>query len=116
MGEYIQKMLSLSTVHVMPETLERILREGITSGVWTAYKMSETDIDDIPVLERIVDGDHLAVDLGADAFAPYVCMDLKSKIKRRGACRQFDDIPIAARRPEEFLVHAGAGSGTQNEG
>lgn len=24
MGEYIQKMLSLSTVHVMPETLERI--------------------------------------------------------------------------------------------
>ena len=31
------------------DTLERILREGITSGVWTAYKMSETDIDDIPV-------------------------------------------------------------------
>ncbi len=31
------------------ETLERILREGIASGVWAAYKMSETDIDDIPV-------------------------------------------------------------------
>ena len=30
MGEYIQKMLSLSTVHVMPETLERIKLEPLT--------------------------------------------------------------------------------------
>ena len=28
--------------------LETILREGITGGVWTAYKMSETDEDDFP--------------------------------------------------------------------
>lgn len=31
------------------ETLERILREGITSGVWAAYKMSETASDTVPV-------------------------------------------------------------------
>lgn len=31
------------------ETLERILREGITSGVWVAYKMSETASDTVPV-------------------------------------------------------------------
>ena len=30
------------------DTLERLLREGIASGVWTAYKMSETVMDDMP--------------------------------------------------------------------
>lgn len=29
-------------------TLETILREGITGGVWTAYKMSDTDEDEFP--------------------------------------------------------------------
>ena len=30
------------------DTLERILREGISSGIWTAYKMSDSEDDDMP--------------------------------------------------------------------
>jgi len=42
----------------------------------------------------MVDGHHLAVDLGAYAPAAYVCMYLECEIKRCGTGRQVDDLTL----------------------
>ena len=49
-GDILDSFHKLRAWPMLPDkdTLERILREGISSGTWTAYKMSESEDDDMP--------------------------------------------------------------------
>ena len=49
-GDVLDSFHKLRAWPMLPDkdTLERILREGISSGIWTAYKMSDREDDDMP--------------------------------------------------------------------
>ena len=60
------------------------------------------DVNDIAVPEHVVDGDHLAVDLRADATDTDIRMNLEGEIQWRRFGRELDDVTL--RCEDEYLI------------
>src|SRR5574344_325626 len=66
------------------------------------------DLDLIPGLQRVGEGDDAAIHLGADAAVPDHAVYLIGKVERRGPHRQVDHLALGGEDIDPILEHLGA--------